>query len=963
MATLQNSDGSYAFDTVANDPLKVQIFTLSNGLKVYMSVNKEAPRIQTLIATKAGSKNDPSDATGLAHYLEHMLFKGTSKIASLDWDSEKKLLQQISDLYEQHRAADSTERTAIYQQIDSLSGLAAQHTVSNEYDQLLSGLGAQNTNAFTFLDRTVYMNDIPSNELEKWLKLESERFSELVLRLFHTELETVYEEYNMTQTNDYRKVFQAMLQGLLPNHPYGTQSTIGTGEHLKAPSMEKIHEFFDSYYVPNNMAIILSGDFDPNEMAELVEQYWGKFKTKRLPKKSKSKPHSNAGTVTKEVLGKEKAAVQIGFKLEGGNADASLLAQLCVALLYNQKAGLMDVNLIQKQILGAQSSADFLAAKDYSFIFLYGEPRAGMSLDQVKDYLLKEISRLAMGHFEDWLIEAVINNLEITAIQNFQSNSGRAFSMLDAFIFDKEWSTVCTKFESMRRFSKADITAFAQNCLNKDKAVIVYKQEGEDLGVETVEKPLITPVEINRTASSDYAKVFNKLESPSLKPVFVDYDKALKQDQLDKQIPFDYLHNENNQTFDLVYVFEMGKLHDNLLPLAFKYLRFLATDQYTSRQLQETFFRLGLSFDASVRDDVAYLSLSGLDRNFEEGLKLMEHILANAVGDQTILKNMVSDIKKNRIDEKKDKQFILKRALLSYAYYGHNSPFKSRLDNNILEVLQPQDLLKYIHGMSSFEHKIFYYGSQKQADIKALLNQHHKDPNPLKPVLKPHRYVQQDIDRDKVVFVHYEGMVQAEILTVSKGEGTFDFNRHADARLYNEYFGYGLSSIVFQEIRESKALAYSAFAYYNSPENKDKSHYFTTFIGTQSDKLKTAIQSMNAIVQDMPIDRSLVHQASESILKKMQSERLNGSDIYWDKRSNQKRGFERNIRQDIYKRYEALCQAESNSVEALESFHQKYVQDKAKIYLVLGDRNQLDLEFLKSLGDFQEMHLTELFGY
>ena len=553
MATLQNSDGSYAFDTVANDPLKVQIFTLSNGLKVYMSVNKEAPRIQTLIATKAGSKNDPSDATGLAHYLEHMLFKGTSKIASLDWDSEKKLLQQISDLYEQHRAADSTERTAIYQQIDSLSGLAAQHTVSNEYDQLLSGLGAQNTNAFTFLDRTVYMNDIPSNELEKWLKLESERFSELVLRLFHTELETVYEEYNMTQTNDYRKVFQAMLQGLLPNHPYGTQSTIGTGEHLKAPSMEKIHEFFDSYYVPNNMAIILSGDFDPNEMAELVEQYWGKFKTKRLPKKSKSKPHSNAGTVTKEVLGKEKAAVQIGFKLEGGNADASLLAQLCVALLYNQKAGLMDVNLIQKQILGAQSSADFLAAKDYSFIFLYGEPRAGMSLDQVKDYLLKEISRLAMGHFEDWLIEAVINNLEITAIQNFQSNSGRAFSMLDAFIFDKEWSTVCTKFESMRRFSKADITAFAQNCLNKDKAVIVYKQEGEDLGVETVEKPLITPVEINRTASSDYAKVFNKLESPSLKPVFVDYDKALKQDQLDKQIPFDYLHNENNQTFDFVY--------------------------------------------------------------------------------------------------------------------------------------------------------------------------------------------------------------------------------------------------------------------------------------------------------------------------------------------------------------------------------------------------------------------------
>jgi predicted Zn-dependent peptidase len=515
----------------------------------------------------------------------------------------------------------------------------------------------------------------------------------------------------------------------------------------------------------------------------------------------------------------------------------------------------------------------------------------------------------------------------------------------------------------MRRFTKADLIAFAQNYLNKQQAVVIYKQEGDDLSVETVEKPAITPVEINRNQSSDYAKGFNALTSAPIEPAFVDYDQELKQDQIGGKIPLDYLFNENNQTFELVYVFEMGKLHDNLLPLAFKYLRFLGTDRYTSTQLQQEFFKLGLSFEVSVRDDVAYISLSGLDRNFGEGVQLMEHILTNAVGDKNILNNLVTDLKKDRLDRKKDKQFILKRALLSYAYYGHNSPFKSILDNNLLEVIQPKDLIKYIHGLAHYEHRIFYYGSQKKAKVKALLEQHHSIPKLLKPCPKPHRYIQQTIDTNRVVFVHYEGMVQAEVLTVSKGEANFDLNRHIDARLYNEYFGYGLSSIVFQEIRESKALAYSAFAFYNSPEKKDKAHYFTTYIGTQSDKLQTAIRAMDSIVQQMPIDRSLIHQASQSILKKMQSERLNGADIYWDKRANLKRGFDRNTRKDVYERYELLSKDAAKAVEAAEQFQQQNVRGQAKYYLVLGDKNQIDIDFLQSLGVYEELTLKELFGY
>jgi len=217
----------YNYETVEGDDLNTFIYTLENGLKIYMSINKDEPRIQTNIAVNTGSKQDPADATGLAHYLEHMVFKGTSKIATINWEAEKVILQQISDLYEKRRSVtDEAERKAIYHQIDSLSGVAAQYAVPNEYDKMISSIGAKGTNAYTSVEQTVYINDIPSNEFEKWISVESERFSELVLRLFHTELEAVYEEYNRSRDNDYWLAYEAMSKNLYKNHPYGTQTTI-----------------------------------------------------------------------------------------------------------------------------------------------------------------------------------------------------------------------------------------------------------------------------------------------------------------------------------------------------------------------------------------------------------------------------------------------------------------------------------------------------------------------------------------------------------------------------------------------------------------------------------------------------------------------------------------------------------------------------------------------------------------
>ena len=326
----------YEYRQFDNDPYNVLEYTLSNGLKVFMSLNPEEPRISTNIVVKAGSKNDPSDATGLAHYLEHMLFKGTSQIGSKDWDTEKELLQQISDTYEQRRTVtDDEERKQLYALIDSLSVEAAKYCIPNEYDKMISSLGAKGTNAYTSLERTVYTNDIPSNELERWLMVESERFSELVLRLFHTELEAVYEEFNIGQDSDYRAANKALMKALFKKHSYGTQTTIGTGEHLKNPSMEKIHEFFTTYYVPNNMAIVLAGDIDPDRTVDLITKYFGNFESKEVPEFVPPQEDPIDSVEVYDVYGRDREWVTIAFRFPGVSSEDIPAAEMTANILAN----------------------------------------------------------------------------------------------------------------------------------------------------------------------------------------------------------------------------------------------------------------------------------------------------------------------------------------------------------------------------------------------------------------------------------------------------------------------------------------------------------------------------------------------------------------------------------------------------------------------------------------------------
>lgn len=945
----------YTYQSAENDPLNARIYTLANGLKVYLTVFKDAPRIQTYIAVGAGSKNDPSDATGLAHYLEHMVFKGTDKLATSNWELEKAELLKIEDLYEVHRnTTDPAERKRVYAQIDSISGVAAQYAIANEYDKLIASLGAKGTNAYTWLEQTVYINDIPSNSLEKWLAIENERFRTLVLRLFHTELEAVYEEYNRGLDSDENKVFEALFEELFKKNTYGTQTTIGKGEHLKNPSMKKIHEFFNTYYVPNNIAICLSGDLDPDSTIVLIDKYFGSWQSKPVPAYTPAQEEPITAPRIREVLGNESENITLGYRLPGAGTRDALLLKLASGILYNNRAGLIDLNLVQKQeVLSAVSEP--IVFKDYSVHYISADPKEGQSLDEVKNLLLQQIEKLKKGEFEDWLIQAVVNDYKLQKMKNMESNGRRADMLVEAFITGQNWSDFIMDVEEMSKFSKADVIKFANDYYGENY-VAVYKRTGTDTAIQKVEKPQITPVSVNRDAESAFATEFSMLSaSATATPVFLDYRKDISNFALKNGTKYSYIENKYNNTFNLYYIFDMGTNHDRKLGVALSYLPYLGAGKLTAAQLQQEFYKLGVYMDVNTSEDQCIIQLRGLESSLAPGIELLETLLSKPKADKAALDELVAGILKQREDAKLNKNQILFAALVDYATYGKTSPFKNILSEAELKALTPEELITIIKDLRNYQHRVFYYGKNRPGIAIDILNELHKVPKEPKPYPAAKVFAQQPTPRNIVYFVNYD-MVQAEIILLARSQ-TFNRNMTPLIRLYNEYFGSGLSSIVFQEIRESKALAYSTFAEYTSPDYANENHYMMAYVGTQADKFPEATLALKNLLNEMPLAEPQFEAAKNAVLRKIESERITRTNIFFNYESARKKGLDIDLRRDIYTKGKMITLAD------LAKFQKDMVKNKTYTHLVIASKDKIDMEQLRSMGEVKELTLQEIFGY
>lgn len=952
--SMSNVAPSFAYDTVAGDPFHARIYTLKNGLTVMLSVNKDVPRIQTLIAVKAGSKFDPAATTGLAHYLEHMMFKGSHDFGSKNWTAESVLLDSISANFEYHKAAtDEAVKKAIYARIDSFSYEASKFAKPNEYDKMMTSLGAQGTNAFTSTDMTVYVNDIPSNGLDKFLALESNRFKTLVLRIFHTELETVYEEFNRNQDNDRVWSDHAIDNALLPNHPYGTQTTIGLGEHLKNPSMVNIHNYFDTYYRPNNVAIILAGDLDPDKTIMSIEKNFGEWVPAKIAPFEKQPEPKLESPVIREYQGPQAEHVYIGYLFDGANSHDAMMARLVDMILANGEAGLIDLDLVQQQkVLNAYSFVD--ENTDYSFHKFFGEPKQGQKLEEVKDLMLGEIEKVKKGEFGDWILPAIIQNLRLQRMQQVEKNDGRAYTMMGTFVHNIQWSDWVNEIDEMAKVTKADIVQFAKEHYGNNYAVC-YKRQGE-ANVHKVEKPKITPVVMNKEDESDFKRRWELMPQPSITPKFINFQTDITHLQLAAgTVPVDYIRNDVNKTFTLNYIFDMGTDNIRDLGLAISYLEYLGTNKYTAEQLKTEFYKLGLSFGVSSGRDRVYVSLSGLEANLEKGVELFEHVLANVKPDKEVYQALVMDIMQGRENAKKNKNTILYNALGNYAKYGPLNPFNNVMSEQDLENEDVNHLVQLIKSLSSYKHRIFYYGQREPKAVLESLNKLHKVADKLKDYPAAQKYPELPIDKNKV-YVCYYPMKQAEIVMLAKDE-VFNKNLYPYIFLYNDYYGSGLSSIMFQEVREKMALAYSVYSSFGVPQYSYESHYLSSYVGTQSDKLRTALAKMNELLNNMPEVPQQFESARASVVKTLESDWITRADMYWAWDRAKKRGLDYDVRKVIYEK------AKTITLEEVHKFFNMHVKGKQYAYLVIGKKDDLNLDALKELGPVEELSLEKVFGY
>jgi len=943
------------YETVSGDALGTKIYTLDNGMKVYMSVNKEEPRIQTYIAVKVGSKNDPAATTGLAHYFEHLMFKGSESFGTTDYAAEKPMLDEIERLFEVYRVTtDEAERAKIYHQIDSVSYEASKLAIPNEYDKLMSIIGAQGTNAWTSSDETVYTEDIPSNQIDNWARIQADRFRHGVIRGFHTELETIYEEKNMSLTSDSRKVWEGLSEALFPHHPYGKQTTLGSQEHLKNPSITNVKKYHDEYYVPNNIAVCVSGDFDPDEMVAALEKYFGDWEPNpSIPELQYEKETPITTPIVKEVYGLEAEYLALGWRLPGaGDLETSAVADIAGNILSNGKAGIMDVDVNQQQkaiYLGSGLSAQ----PDYSAFYVMGYPKEGQSLDELRSLALEQVAKLRSGDFDESLLTATVNNLKLMKMYQLENNASRAQSYVNAFINGIDWKDACHEIDRYAAVTKEDVVAFANEYLKDDNYAVIYKRLGEDKSVKKISAPKITPIVTNRDSRSDFLKEIQATEVKPIEPVYVDFSKDMSKSEYAHGVDLLYKKNTLNDAFTLSFVYNYGEWNDPALSYAADYLDYLGSEENSLEEFNSKLYNLACSASVSVGTTSTTIRISGLSENMAEAVRLMEERIATAKADDTVLENFKSDCLKNMADAKKSQASCFS-ALQRYILYGPEYIKKTTLNSAEVSALKAEDLLSKLRETVSLGHEILYYGPMSESEVKQALSCHKVSED---AEVLPEQFVPlQLVEKPQVVLAQYDAKQLYYYQYSNRGE-VYAPSEATKLSLYNQYFGGGMNGIVFQEMREARGLAYSASARLSSPAYKDGTYNYWAYIATQNDKMQQAVEAFDDIIEDMPVSEAAFSVAKEAMVSDLRTSRVNGISVLYSYMSCRRLGLKEPLTRKMFEEVQGL------TLDDVTATQEKWVKGRDYVFAILGDIKDLDTRYLATLGPVKEVSLEDIFGY
>jgi predicted Zn-dependent peptidase len=925
-----------------NENIKLYQFKLDNGLTVYLNEDHSIPNVLGAVIIKTGGKYDDPNHTGTSHYLEHMMFKGTDEIGTVDYEKEKVLLEEIRTQYDiLAKTTDDQERKNIQKNINKLSLEAGKYAIPNELDRLLDQIGSSMVNAFTSEEIVAYFNVFPSNQLEKWLILYSHRFKNPVFRLFQSELETVFEEKNMYSDDFFTNLIENFYSKLYKNHPYGTQTVIGKAEHIKNPSLTNMQKMFETYYVANNMALVLTGSFDTNQAADLIKLYFSDWKSGDVPKFPEYKEEPFKGVERYVVRMTPVKVGLLAYRTVPKNHRDEVAIEVFCNLIYNSAStGRLNKLSANGKVLETMCFNDI--RNDHGALMVVFIPKiVGQSLKNAEKLVVNEIKKVYTEDIDPKFLESIKLSMIKEFEQSLESPTQRAFLIGQMFVTGKDWDEIMNYPNEIAAITIEDIKRIGNKYFG-DNYLSLHSKMGFPKK-DKLEKPGFDPIiPENAEAKSKFAEKFENIPDKDIMPEFINFQKDFSYNILNNGIEFYHVYNKVNDLFELTLKFKSGNLDNSKAEQLAQYLMLVGTENLSYNEFNQKLQSYACSFSIDAGDNYFVVKISGFDKYFNESVDLILNLLYKPEKDKSKIKKLVQTSAFTRKYEKKSPD-DLSSALFEYGVYGENSQYLRRTTHKEISKLKPDDLIQVLNNIINSGVSVHYSGTLNEKNIAEYLNTKIITNNSKKGKEFPEILPRKEYSENTVLILDDPKSLQSRINFYVTGNIN-DERERAIAGAYNHYFGTGMSAIVFQEIREFRSMAYSAYAVYRNGENFKTKGYLQAFVGTQCDKTIDAISTMDSLINNMPLKENRLTDIQRSLIQSVNSGKPEFRQLTQSVERWKNQGYNYDPREVEFKVYKKL-----NFDQILE-FYKNNVQKRPMLITIVGNKKDIDLQKLSKFG-------------
>ena len=946
---------SYQSQAEDLNALKVKEYRLENGLTVWLNEDHSQPKVFGAVVVKAGAKDCPD--TGIAHYFEHMMFKGTDRIGTLDYESEKVLLDSIAMKYDElAMTEDTAARARLQKEINELSIRSSEYVIPNEFNRLINRFGGSGLNAATSYDATIYFNTFSPQYMVQWAEINSERLINPVFRLFQSELETVYEEKNMYGDFIGGQVMDTLMARYFGPHPYA-YPIIGSTKNLKNPRLTEMHKFFEDYYVASNMALILSGDFDAQQVMPILEKAFSRIRSGNAPKQEKVMlpPFNGRETMKVKFPIPFIKAMGLGFRGVSANHEDQVALNIAVNLLNNSNGtGYLDKLMVEHKLMGAlainesMNEAGILAVAIMPKLLI-------QSYSSAEKMVWDEINRVKNGDFSDEMFNSLKLEQKRQYASSLENNDSRATIMMNLFSQGKSWNDYLNEVARIESITKEDVVRVAQKYFSNNY-LCVTKSTGK-YPKDNLPKPAFSPVvPRNADASSSYAKQLEKIPEQQVAPRIIDFEKDVKTSKLTPLVTLYTTPNPLNDIFTLNISYGIGALEQPELMQLTNYLQLLGTESLSFEQFRSRLQSIGSTLAFDVTPDAFVMKVTGFDNHIDETMELVGDFIRHAKADDKKLRQIVDDAKVS------EKAFFksgdnVASALLEQVKYGDQSRYLRKLSLSQIKKLKGKDMLAIYDKVRSVQCDLHYCGTLPVEKVIGTIRQHLPLERTTVASNSPYYRELKQYDRPTVFFIDMPDMAQSIVYGYVKGDPVDDkASRHA-SRLFSVYFGGDMSSLMFQEIREFRSFAYRTSGRYQLPNHAHKgtAGSFTAMLSTQSDKTLDALGVLDSLIREMPLKPERMEAVKQTLVNRINNDYPPFRNLSEKVASTRMEGFDRDPAEEF------LRDIATMDMQDISRFYREQISGRPVVYVIAGNRKHIDMKKLAKYGTIIKVKKKDIY--